>query len=215
MDVILLAAGIGKRAKLNYPKQIFRLGGIPILVRLINIFQNISKIKNIILTVIPDKIEYFENILKQYDIKNVQIIKGGTNRQQSVYYALQYVQTDKVIIHEVARPFITKEYIKKMIEIKNDNVVPIIDVNYTLYDIKKGQYPRRNDIKNVQLPQKFNTELLKEAHEKLKNYNFTDDSSLFVSYFSDKFINYIDGLEENIKITTPLDVKISEVIYDE
>lgn len=215
IDVIVLAAGIGTRTNLNFPKQLMRLSGKPILIHILELLKSTSKIDNIIVTVIPNEIEYFKKIIDSYNIKNIKIIQGGNTRQESCRLALQHVKTETVIVHEAARPFISKDIIENMIKSENDNIVPLLDIDFTLYDIKNCNYPSRNNIKNVQLPQKFNTNMLKEAHENLKYRNFTDDSSLFIDYYnSNKIIKYIKGIEENIKITSPLDIKIAEVIYE-
>ena len=215
MDAIILAAGLGKRTKLHEPKQLFRLGGIPIFIRIINIFQSIDEIDKIILAVIQGQEEYFSDILKDYNIKNIEVISGGNTRQESVYRGLKHVTTEKVIIHEAARPFINKEFLERLIHNENDNVVPILNIPFTVCNLKEKYYPNRQDVVNIQLPQKFNTKLLKEAHFKYEGYDFTDDSSLFALVNGIDNITYIEGLEENIKITLNIDTKIAEVIYSE
>jgi len=219
MDCILLAAGKGERARLNYPKQLMRLGGKPILIRILELFESIDEIDRVIVTVLPGKINDFTDIIHRYNIKKHKVIEGGETRQKSVYKALLYAKSENVLIHEAARPFINKQFLMSIIMFAYDNIVPIVSVPFTLYNKNTNSYPNRSEIVNVQLPQKFNTRLLKEAHLYFKKENkldFTDDSSLFVARHNDDHpILYTLGLDENIKITTPLDIKVAEALYEE
>lgn len=212
MDAIILAGGIGQRAKLNYPKQLFRLGGKPILIHILEIFSSLDEIDNIIVT-IPYELEKFEKLLSDYNIK-AKCILGGKNRQESTYKALQLCKTDRVIIHEGARPFINKNFIKRLIYYTGDGIIPFKISSDTIFSYEDFMYKNRNYVYNVQLPQVFNREKLLESHELHLGENFSDDSSLLYTHESSNLV-FVDGLEQNIKITTPLDVKIAEVLYEE
>jgi len=212
MDLILLSGGLGKRAKLNYPKQLMRLGGKPMLIYVLEIFRKVKNIGKIIITV-PENIKYYDELLKSYGIKNVNIIIGGKTRQESVYFALLQCSGNEVIIHESVRPFINFDFLDKLIHTESENVVPIIGNSETMYDKRFG-YLKRENIYRIQLPQKFNLDKLLLAHTNAResNLSFTDDSSLYNYYFTDDIV-FINGLEENIKITTPLDIQLAFVIY--
>jgi 2-C-methyl-D-erythritol 4-phosphate cytidylyltransferase len=215
MDLILLAAGVGKRTNLMYPKQFMRLGGIPILVRSLQLFMDIPEISNIIITVIPGTISEIENLISQYfkDTSKIIVIDGGSTRQESVYLALQHVNSNRVIIHEAARPFITKKSVIDLMAVNGDAIVPCVPIVPTVAS-KDKYFLNRDKLVNIQLPQVFNTKILKEAHEKGKGKNYSDDSSL-VFEMCDVFPVLINGLEENIKITTKFDILLSEVLYEE
>lgn len=211
MDCIILSSGKGTRTKLNYPKQLMCLGGKPILIHVLEVMSNIELIDNIIVT-IPNDITYYTNLIRNYNIKNFTCILGGKTRQESTYNALQYCKSDKILIHESARPFINKEYVEEMLKIDADAVVPFITATQTIY--YENKYINRDLVYNIQLPQLFKTDKLKLAHEKAVGKNYTDDSSLLCEELHIKPY-FILGLENNIKITTPLDVKIAEVVYEE
>lgn len=215
MDAIILSAGIGTRAKLNYPKQFMRLGGKPLLIHVVDLFLSIKEIDNIFITVPCDLLEEFSDLLEKYYVPSdkLNIILGGATRQESVYKALQQVKSDRVIIHESVRPFVTKSHILDLMNHEDVSIVPCIPIVPTVYS-KKGVYIDRDTIVNIQLPQIFNTEILQQAHYKAIGKTYTDDSSLLLGEFSIRPA-LVRGLEENIKITTPLDVKIAEVIYEE
>jgi 2-C-methyl-D-erythritol 4-phosphate cytidylyltransferase len=213
INCIILAGGIGKRAKLNVPKFFMRLGGKPLIIHVIDKFLKIKQIDKIIIPVFPSSINEFNDLIKLYynEVSKIVIIKGGKTRQKSVYKALTYVDSKRVIIHESVRPFVTENHILDLLSIDSDVVIPCIPIVPTITTVD-GRYIDRNIVRNVQLPQVFNTEILKKAHEKALNKVYTDDSSL-VYYELGMSPTIINGLEENIKITTPLDVKLSEVLY--
>jgi len=212
MDVILLAAGIGKRAKLNCPKQFMRLGGKPLIVRSVELFCNIPKVEKIIITVIPGEEEYFSSIIKDYCCDKCIYVQGGKTRQESVYNALQKCSSDRVIIHETVRPFATQELVERLMSEHGAAIVPCLPSTSTVF--YKNDFLERDNVLDVQLPQVFDTQILKKAHKIAKGKNYTDDSSLVFYELGIKPV-IIDGLEENIKITTPLDILIAEVIYNE
>lgn len=225
VDVLYLAAGRGSRSKLDYPKQFSLLGGKPIMIHSLEIFEKMPEINKIILVALPELIHEFETFIKIYDINKAICIKGGATRQLSVYNGLNYITSNRILIHEAARPFITVDFIRDLLSSLEESAVPVLDISSTVVNIDSTKkYPIRNSMKLVQLPQIYNTSELKAAHDlalKADKLNYTDDSSLMYDYFqsqdilSQNKINYIAGIEENIKITTPLDMKIAEVIYNE
>jgi len=212
MDVIILAGGIGSRAKLNYPKQFMRLGGKPLIIHAVELFDKIIDIDKIIISVIYGEVDCFQNVLHDYGYDHCMCVNGGNSRQESVYNALQHCTTERVIIHEAVRPFVTRDFIQDMMSIEGNAIVPCLPVTSTVF--YKSDYLDRDKVLCVQLPQIFNTVLLKRAHESGRGKCYTDDSStLFYELSITPII--LEGLDENIKITTPLDIKIAEVIYNE
>jgi 2-C-methyl-D-erythritol 4-phosphate cytidylyltransferase len=213
IDCIILAGGTGQRCRLGFPKQFLRLGGIPVLIRILQLFRSINEINKIIIACVPEYIKETEEIINKYNISNYICIEGGKNRQESTYNALQYVTTDRVIIHESVRPFVTVSHIKELLDIDADAVVPCVPIIPTVAN-KNGYYLNRNDLVNIQLPQVFNTSLLKNAHYKAIGKDYTDDSSLLYGEFG-VFPLLVKGLEENIKITTKIDTVLAVNLYEQ
>lgn len=216
MDAIILSAGIGSRTKLHYPKQFVRLGGLPLFIHAIKIIKKSKNIDKIILTVIPDKIEEFESILSVYDYEDVICVKGGETRQQSVYNALKYCTSDRVLIHEAARPFITSEFIDKMFLVKEYVVTSAKRISTTVFDGYSTSFPNRDLLWDIQLPQIFDKHVLIASHEIAKHMDkiYNDDTSLvFEQLGYEPYI--VEGIEENFKITTPNDIKLMEMMYRE
>lgn len=214
VDVILLSAGTGTRTKLNYPKQLMRVGGRPLIIHCIELFISLEQIGKIIIPVVPGEIDAFISLVnKYYNMDKIKIIDGGNTRQESVRIGLQHISGDRVIIHESVRPFITKHHVLDLMSVDKPMVVPFIPIVPTIYN-SDGHYEDRSKLVNIQLPQVFDSDILKLAHEMAINKIYTDDSSLV---FGELGVNptLIEGQETNIKITTPIDVCIAEVLYEE
>ncbi len=215
MDCIYLAAGIGKRLKKEIPKQFFKIGGKPILVYGLEILEKIEWIDRILVTFNEGYKDEYLKIFRDYNISKVELVQGGSTRQESVYNALQKVKTENVFIHEAARPFIYQQFIESFREYLNeDAVVPVIKIPFTVSEGDEYMTAslNRNKLRNVQLPQMFKTDVLLKAHQNAIKDNFqaTDDSSLVFNYGAK--VKFIEGYENNIKITTPLDIIIAEQI---
>lgn len=228
MDLIYLCGGIGKRAKLGYPKQFVLLGGKPIFLHGLEKFCNMKEVKNIIIpsSDIAKTISYmlsygnFKSINKTdyFNGKKVVLIENGNSRQASVRKALEYVNSEFVLIGEGVRPFISYNLINNVINKREKFVTPVANLKATPIIKPNGFCNDRDKVFEVQLPQKFNVVELINAYNKIDalgddNYgDFTDDCQL-VNYMTGAGITIIDGIEENIKITTPLDIEIAKAIY--
>lgn len=219
-SAILLSGGNGSRMKKAVPKQYMLLAGKPVIMHIVERFDVIDEIKEIIVVCTPEYQSLIELMFKQYGIeKTVKYAEAGKTRQESVMSGLKYVRTDAVIIHEAARPFVTAEEFRKLINEEEENVIYGADINYTV--IKGDKYVRelleRSTLVNVQLPQKFNTGILKSAHEKAirEGKQYTEDASLLFDYDNSIRIKIIEGSDYNIKLTTPTDMVMGEDIYRE
>lgn len=212
MDVILLAAGMGKRAKLNFPKQFYKINGKPFLVYSMEKILKCNKFSRILVTCQPEYMDDYKRYVEEYDIPNVVYVEGGKTRQESVYNALQVVNTSKVMIHEAARPLISVDFIQEILDasLTEEAVVPTIPIKFTVS--KGGDYMTeelvRSDLRNVQLPQIFDAPKLLTFHKRAidDGYEVTEDGTLFFHYGGK--VRFIEGRESNIKITTPLDVEL-------
>jgi 2-C-methyl-D-erythritol 4-phosphate cytidylyltransferase len=213
LNVILLAAGKGKRMGQDTPKQFSRLAGKPLLVHSAEVFQGINYVDKIITTFLREKKEDYLKLVDLYGLSKVQLVEGGERRQESVYNALREVDSERVIIHEAVRPFINKEFVDWLISFKEVAVVPTVQAKPTILEgeLYLERILDRGKLKEIQLPQVFNTDILRKAHEKAleDGFLFTEDSAL-VHRLGYK-VRFVKGLEENIKITTPIDMILAEV----
>lgn len=172
---LIPASGEGRRLGLG-PKAFLQLGDKTILEQTINCF--LGEVDKIIVAVSREMYEK----AKVYEKKNVKIIIGGSTRQATVYKLLKFSQADIVLIHDAARPFLAKEFIRKSINSLEDNqaamlVKPIAD---SLIAKTSQQNISREDFWAVQTPQSFRREIIIKAHEYAleNNIEATDDASL-------------------------------------
>ena len=223
-SVVIVSAGRGSRMKADINKQFLKLKGKEVIAHTIDKFYNNKNIDEIVVVVKEDEADFFRrNIIDKYGYKNIKIAFGGKERQDSVFNGLKAVNErgDIVLIHDGARPFVTDEIIKNSIECakKNKCVIVGVPVKDTIKIINKDNEvcdtPNRSTLWSIQTPQVFEYLSIIKAHKiaKEKSYYGTDDSML-MEYLGYN-VKVIEGSYNNIKITTPEDLKIGEEILNE
>ena len=219
---IVLAGGQGKRMGTAVQKQYIELCGKPVLFYALHTFQNSGVIDEIILVVGEGQEEYCrQNIVKKYGFTKVsKVVVGGTERYYSVWNGLQEVSEGYVFIHDGARPFVSGEMIARAYEEvqKYGACVVGMPVKDTIKiadeDGFSRETPNRKDVWMIQTPQVFETGLVKEAYEALlheKEISATDDATA-VEQMLGRRVKLVVGSYENIKITTPEDLKIAQAL---
>ena len=213
--IIIVAGGKGLRMGGEIPKQFLPIGGKPILMRTLERFRAYSETLEIILVLPKDQQDYWLQLCKDYHFQvNYLMTDGGETRFHSVQHGLALIPDDAegvVGVHDGVRPFPSLEVISNCYETARTKkaVIPVIPVVETLRHITEGTKPR-GDYRLVQTPQTFDIQLLKAANRQPYNDGFTDDASVVETFGFD--ITLVDGNRENIKITTPYDLKIAEVL---
>ena len=223
-SVVIVSAGKGSRMKADINKQFLKLGNKEVIAHTIDKFYNNENIGEIIVVVREDEAEFFQkNIIDKYGYENIKIAFGGKERQDSVYNGLKMVNENChiVLIHDGARPFLTNKIIEDSIEYANKysccvvgvpvkDTIKILDENNNV-----SNTPNRSTLWAIQTPQAFEYSLIMKAHEKAnkEGFNGTDDSMLMEYYGYN--VKVIEGSYNNIKITTPEDLKIGEEILKE
>lgn len=220
VTLILLAGGKGTRMKNVIPKQFLLLAGKPVIMHTLERIEGIKEIEEIILVCEDEYIHTIEEYRQSYRLnKQIRYAKAGRTRQESVYNGLKLVKTEIVIIHESARPFVKQSEFEKLIECKEKNVTYAYPIQFTVLKTQEERISgtlNRNELVNIQLPQKFETKYLLEAHEKAvkEKKEFTEDASMIYCY-TNKEIKTLKGSPYNLKITEPLDLIIGEILYKE
>lgn len=222
---VIVAGGSGKRMGGAVKKQYILLRGKEVLARTVDVFEACEFIDEIIVVVSKDEIDYVkEKIVEAYNYSKIEkIIAGGAERQDSVYNGLKAADknTDYVIVHDGARPFITKEVILKCLEKAKETGASIVGVpvkdtikicNAKTHIVE--QTPDRNTLWTIQTPQIFSFELLMRAYEHALAHKLqvTDDSMIAEAFGKEVYIT--QGEYSNIKVTTPEDLIIGEAIID-
>ena len=213
--VIIVAGGKGLRMGSDVPKQFLPIGGKPVLMRTLERFREYSPALQIILVLPKAQQEYWKELCQKHNFTVVyQLADGGETRFHSVQHGLALIPDDAegvVGVHDGVRPFPNIDVIRNCYETarKKKAVIPVIPVVETLRHVTEGTKPR-GDYRLVQTPQCFDIQLLKAANRQPYNDGFTDDASVVEAYGFD--ITLVEGNRENIKITTPYDLKIAEVL---
>lgn len=154
-----------------------------------------------------------------FNNRQIKIIEGGSTRQESVYKGLNAVECDYILIHDGARPMITKEVIqntiqtvidKKAVSVMTKTVDTIKEVDSSGKIIKTVD---RTKLYNTQTPQAFKYNIIKSAHEKFKGQNFTDDAGLAEAFGYEVYI--VQGDYRNIKVTTRSDLALAKIYLGE
>ncbi len=205
VSVIICAAGKGLRAGFDKNKLFAYVDGEPVLTKTLRAFT-FDKIDEIILTYSPTDLKEMQTLTNGFD--KIKFIQGGETRTQTVYNALQSVTSDIVLIHDGARPFVSREIIEgciRSVEQYGSGVcaVPCID---TISIVNQAEEiidtPNRNRLYNVQTPQGFYLKDITRAYALAfaeTNQTFTDDSSVYAKYC--KAPHICAGDYTNVKLT--------------
>ena len=213
--IIIVAGGKGLRMGTDIPKQFLPIGGKPVLMRTIERFREYSADLQIILVLPKAQQAYWKELCQKHNFTVIyQLADGGETRFYSVQHGLAMIPDDAegvVGVHDGVRPFPSIEVIRRCYDTARTAkaVIPVIPVVETLRHISEGTKPR-GDYRLVQTPQCFDIQLLKAANQQAYNDGFTDDASVVEAFGFD--ITLVEGNRENIKITTPYDMKIAEVL---
>lgn len=213
IKTIITAGGTSSRFG-NTNKLLEKIHEKEVIKHCVEKFLNNNQIIEIIIcaniSIIPELNKLFNNDEK------VRIIEGGNTRQESVYKGLKECsKCDYILIHDGARPMISTETIEKAISMVQEKkaltvatrtIDTIKQVDENLKIIKTID---RSSLFNTQTPQVFEYNLIKDAHEKLKSQNFTDDAGILE--FLGENVYVLEGDYKNIKITTQTDLEIAKV----
>lgn len=218
-NVIIVAGGSGLRMGGDFPKQFIAIGGRPILMRTIETFYQFDKSIHIVLVMHPSYRDYWSQLCKSYGFTILhEVIDGGDTRFDSVKNGLQLIKNGLIAVHDGVRPFASQKLIQHCFEEakKFQAVIPtteLIDSLREVTDENTNKIVDRSKYRNVQTPQVFDCELLKNAYKQPYDDRFTDDASV-VEALGQK-IHLVDGERINIKITTPFDLSLAEVILND
>ncbi|MFH1459529.1 MAG: 2-C-methyl-D-erythritol 4-phosphate cytidylyltransferase [Candidatus Omnitrophota bacterium] len=220
---IVPAAGSGIRLGHKISKPYIQINNHPLLSYSLRLLQKSPKINEIIVVVEKGKTAQAKKLIKRYKINKVKkIVLGGPTRSESVKNGLKVVEpgTDFVLIHDGARPFLTKSILDRCLKevIKHKAVICAVKCSSTIKSADRNLYVTstldRNSLWEVQTPQVFSYDLIMRAYEKVQNKskNFFDDASLVEKLSGGKRVKIVEGTRTNIKITTTDDLKIAKAL---
>ena len=221
---LVVAGGSGTRMNSSINKPYLMLSGKHIISYCLETFEASTSIESIILVVNKNDYEYVKDRItkKERYQKIACVVTGGSTRQDSVYAGLmECLDTDIILIHDAVRPFINEELIKSAVADAVDFGAGVVAVPVTNTIKQADEYSfvkithNRQELWEVQTPQTFKAGLIIEAYRlaKEKGLTFTDDASV-IEHFGQK-VRITPGNENNIKITSPKDLLLAELILRE
>ena len=217
---VIVAAGTASRMG-GIDKVMAPIGGEPMICRTVRTFQQCDAIREIVIVTRPDLLVPVMDLCHEYD-KVRAVIAGGASRQESVKLGLNALskKTKLVAVQDGARPLITWQVIDRTVRAAHTYgaAAPAIPVKDTIKTVQGGiviNTPDRAQLKAVQTPQVFDLDLLKGALARAeKNGDQVTDDCSAVELLG-MSVRIVEGDERNIKVTTPLDLKIAELLLEE
>jgi len=221
--VLIVAAGRGRRAGGPLPKQYVGLAGEMVLKRTLQAFDRHPRIAALHVVIHPDDEALYRQATAGVSHKLKDFIVGGASRQQSVQNGLnamaaQQPAPDRVLIHDAARPFIDAALINRVIDGLDDHdcVLPVTPVTDTVKRVENGFVTDtldRSSLFGAQTPQGFQFKAILELHRKASKASgasFTDDASIAEQF--GLAVHTVAGAPENVKLTTPNDMAMGELM---
>ncbi len=211
------AAGKGRRMGGDKNKILMELNGIPIILHTLRRFAECRSVDYFVVIVGKNEVDEINHILEDEELPPYKIVIGGSERQYSVANGLKALpeNTDVVLIHDAARPFVTVDTIERVIDaVKTYGAaIAAFPEKNTVKVVENGiitSTPEREKLWAATTPQGFQTKIIKEAYNRAIEDNFlgTDDSSLVERL--GKSVHIIEDSYENFKITTKSDLKMAE-----
>lgn len=211
---IILAGGRGLRLASKTPKQFLPLGSKPVISWSLELCEALSEISHILVVVPGEFFPQIDSLIQTHGItKYIKTVPGGASRQDSAYNALaavNYADTDILIFHDAARPFVSPETMQDCIAAAQEHgasaaYVPVHDTIAEIDNDFVTSVPARDRMYYAQTPQGFRFSVIKAAHERARRESLsgTDDVSLVLA--AGFRVKMIDGDYSNFKITTDYD----------
>ena len=202
------------------PKQFLPIKGKPVLMRTLEAFHAYDATMELILVLPVDHQLYWKSLCEEYHFTLPhRIANGGETRFHSVQNGLALVEDKNGVVgvHDGVRPFVSQKVIDTCYReaASGKAVIPVIDVVETVRHLKgdgESETVPRSDYKLVQTPQVFPVSMLKKAYEQPYIPHFTDDASVVEALGCN--VCLVSGNRENIKLTTPFDLKVAEALID-
>lgn len=215
--VIIVAGGSGIRMGGKLPKQYLELLGKPLIVHALEKFLLFDPGMEVVVVMAPSHREHWETIRSNYKLDPAIIVaQGGESRYDSVKSGLQRVEAGMLVgIHDAVRPLVSQGTLGRTYSAaaKWGSGIPVIamDDSVRMIDASEGSSGMdRALLRRVQTPQVFQSEQIKQAYDQFTNPKFTDDATVYESLFG--HVKLVEGNRENIKITTPADLKLAAAL---
>ena len=214
-SIIITAGGIGKRMGSSIPKQFIEVAGLPLLMHTINCFYSFNPHCQIIITLPEDWKEFWKELIEKHKFKVPHlIVDGGIERYDSIKNALSKCSESIIGVHDGVRPLVSHKTIERCLQLAQEKgtAIPTLTLKESLRKIEEDKTiaVERKNYLTVQTPQLFKKEILEKAYTIPYHTGITDDASLVEE--AGFTIEITEGNEENIKVTTPFDLQIINLL---
>ncbi|TXC85110.1 2-C-methyl-D-erythritol 4-phosphate cytidylyltransferase [Luteibaculum oceani] len=213
--VVIVAGGVGKRMGSSIPKQYLTIKNTPIIAWTIRAFYDWNKNLDIVIVISKEMQDVFQEIKDQFlpDI-TISTVFGGKERFHSVQNGVRACKAEIIGIHDAVRPLVNNKTLETCYSTaeKLGNAIPFIPSGNSLR-WKEGDQSKaldRSKVVQIQTPQCFTRKLINQGLEQEFSENFTDDASVVEAMGME--VNLVEGNFENIKITSPVDLKIAAAL---
>ncbi|MFP4416852.1 MAG: 2-C-methyl-D-erythritol 4-phosphate cytidylyltransferase [Chitinivibrionales bacterium] len=217
-DVVVAAAGEGSRLGYSQPKAFVPLAGKPLLSYSISVFEHHPNVGVIIVVVSEQMMEQADEVLSSLDIqKPVHLVPGGQHRWQSVRNGVEKSLAQWIMVHDAARPFVTKEVIDGVLAKREAfrcciTATPVVDTIRRYEDEQCLETIDRSELLRVGTPQLFNRDSLMGAFRQISTFKSLPTDEAMLMEQSGIPVGFAWGDSLNFKITTPQDLAVAEAL---
>ncbi|MFG2057279.1 D-ribitol-5-phosphate cytidylyltransferase [Micromonospora sp. NPDC048930] len=222
---VVLAGGTGTRLGLGIPKQLLKIAGKPIIEHTLAVFEAAPEIDEIIVLMAAGHVAEAQQIVDKAGFRKVsKVIEGGDTRNATTRIALDAVGEGDVniLFHDAVRPLVSARIVRECVNalwtysavdvaIPSADTIIQVDEEDCIVDI-----PVRSTLRRGQTPQAFRSGTIREAYRRAEgdpNFAATDDCGVVLRYLPGTPIKVIDGSDENIKVTHPVDVHLADKLF--
>lgn len=213
---VIVAGGKGVRMGSAVPKQFLPLNGQPILYHTLKAFMDAYADMHLVLVLPQDQLSYAQMVLQSFpDRIDITIVAGGETRYHSVQNGLKVVEADSVVfVHDGVRPLVTPALIQQCYEqtVEKGSAIPAIPVadSMRIIEDEDSRPIDREQMRIIQTPQTFRSEIILPAFEQEHQPSFTDEATVVEAYGDVVYLT--EGERSNIKVTTPEDIIVAEAL---
>jgi 2-C-methyl-D-erythritol 4-phosphate cytidylyltransferase len=214
--LVLVAGGKGLRMGSAIPKQFLPLAGKPVLYHAVKTFKDTFPDIKIILVLPEEHISYSNILLQAFEERiDLTVVKGGLTRFHSVQNGLKAIEERGIVfIHDAVRPLIDVDLLRRCYEgaVSHGSAIPCMPATDSVRQWNGTDFAaiNRDGLRIIQTPQTFQTEVIRKAFEQEYRDAFTDEATV-IEHMGIP-VHLVDGARRNIKITTPEDLAIAEVL---
>lgn len=215
-STIIVAGGSGKRMGAAVPKQFLLLKGRPLLMWTIEAFQRFDPNMQLVVVLPKDHHATWQGLCAEHDFTVAHtLVSGGAERFHSTLEGLKAVAHDGLVaVQDGVRPLVSAELITRCFAAAEEHgaAIPVVPISPSVREVTEegSQAIDRSRLRAVQTPQCFRVPLLRRAFELPYDPAFTDEATLVERLGVD--VHLVEGEEHNIKVTTPFDLKVAEVV---